>query len=402
MIILLILFIVVPIVLFAYIVMGGFNKNSVNKSELLKYTNDFLEFYDKVKEEFEESIIPFRQKTKIKNVGFLIGETILLLLGIILLANSSLWSIPCFLFSLVGLVLLLKVNASFSKEYKELYKSLIIKKYIEGQIEGLRYSSTGGIEEEDYRKAEFDKKKFNHFSFDDHVTGAIKQGVYLDMSEVKTEYSKKPDSKNGRTVFWGMCGVMKSARFNYENIFIRRDKLKLLPESTRVKIESQEFEKYFDAYSSNKTEAKKLLGFDVINMIVKFEVESGLKFEISIKGSSIYMRFFTGPMFEISANGKTKDKDMLWIYYMIVNFMIDFEEALFTSYNAEKGTTEIKERFDEQNKTEDTGRFFEKVNEESIQRIKPEDELKKQLEAAGIDEEEIKLDNDELNKNLDM
>ncbi|MCQ2749935.1 MAG: DUF3137 domain-containing protein [Clostridia bacterium] len=108
-----------------------------------------------------------------------------------------------------------------------------------------------------------------------------------------------------------MCGVMKSSRFNYENIFIRRDKLKLLPESTRVKIDSQEFEKYFDAYSPNRTEAKKLLGFDVINMIVKFEVESGLKFEISIKGSAIYMRFYTGPMFEISASQKTKDKDML-------------------------------------------------------------------------------------------
>ncbi|MCQ2749936.1 MAG: hypothetical protein MJ246_08410 [Clostridia bacterium] len=63
------------------------------------------------------------------------------------------------------------------------------------------YSSTGGIEEEDYRKAEFDKKKFNRFTFDDHVSGLLKPGVFLDMSEVKTEYSKKPGQTTGKTVF---------------------------------------------------------------------------------------------------------------------------------------------------------------------------------------------------------
>ncbi|MCQ2749937.1 MAG: hypothetical protein MJ246_08415 [Clostridia bacterium] len=87
---LLILFIVVPILLFAYIVMGGFNKNSVNKSDLLKYTNDFVEFYDKVKEEFEENIVTFREKTKFKNIAFLISETVILILGIILLSEGSL------------------------------------------------------------------------------------------------------------------------------------------------------------------------------------------------------------------------------------------------------------------------------------------------------------------------
>lgn len=395
---LLILFLVVPIVVFTYVIMGGFNKNSVNKSDLLKYTNDFVEFFDKVKEDFEENIVPFREKTKIKNIGFLIGETLVLLLGIIFLANGSLWSVLCFMLSLAGLVALLKINAKFSKEYKELYKSLIIKKYIEGQKAGLNYSSTGGIEEEDYRKAEFDKKKFNRFTFDDHVTGSLKPGVYLDMSEVKTEYSKKPGSRNGRTVFWGMCGVMKSTRFNYENIFIRRDKIKLLPETTRVKIDSAEFEKYFDAYSSNRTEAKKLLGFDVINMIVKFEVESGLKFEISIKGSAIYMRFFTGPMFEVSANQKTKDKDMLWIYYMIVNFMIDFEEALYAQCNADKLNVEVNERFEEKNKEaikNEDERYFTDIKTVS------ENANKENFETAFNDSEDLHLDNDELNKNLE-
>lgn len=396
---LLILFIVVPIVLFAYIVMGGFNKNSVNKSDLLKYTNDFVEFYDKVKEEFEENIVTFREKTKFKNIVFLISETVILLLGIILLSEGSLWWILLFALSLVELVLLFKVNAQFSKEYKELYKSLIIKKYIEGQKEGLMYSSTGGIEEEDYRKAEFDKKKFNRFTFDDHVSGLLKPGVFLDMSEVKTEYSKKPGQITGKTVFWGMCGVMKSSRFNYENIFIRRDKLKLLPESTRVKIDSQEFEKYFDAYSPNRTEAKKLLGFDVINMIVKFEVESGLKFEISIKGSAIYMRFYTGPMFEISASQKTKDKDMLWIYYMMVNFMIEFEEALYAQANSDKLDKEASERFEELNKKEENipqSRYFEDVKiveEKKEEMVEPEPSI--------AQDEEIQLDNDELNKNLE-
>ena len=178
--------------------------------------------------------------------------------------------------------------------------------------------------------AQFDKAVFNKYESDDRITGMLTDNVYMDMSEVKTTYIKDLEIKNSpsKTMFWGMCGVIRSEKFNFNDIYIRRDKVKIFKEADRVKVDSVEFEKYFDVYSKDKELVKKLLNFEVIDLFIKFKVESGLKYEIVMKKDTIYFRFYTGMMFEIQPFNRVKEKEMLWIYHMICEFMKSLERVV--------------------------------------------------------------------------
>lgn len=83
---------------------------------------------------------------------------------------------------------------------------------------------------------------------------------------------------------------------------------------------------------------------------------------------------------------------------MIVNFMIDFEEALYAQCNADKLNVEVNERFEEKNKEaikNEDERYFTDIKTVS------ENANKENFETAFNDSEDLHLDNDELNKNLE-
>ena len=48
-----------------------------------------------------------------------------------------------------------------------------------------------------------------------------------------------------------------------------------------------------------------------------------IKYEIVIKENKIYLRFFTGSMFEPRIYGKALDKVLITTYYSILSFIID-------------------------------------------------------------------------------
>lgn len=340
--ILLIVFIFLPLIFLGLAFSGCFSKRVINKGDLLKYTNDFLELYEANEQEFQNELVEFKKIEKIKNILALIVESGLILMAIYELSVGSLWSLFLFLLAIGLSFAILTLNNKYAKKYKEMFKACIIKPYVEKSIPSLSYSPDGGINEEDYRSANFDTKPFNEIEEDDRIFGNIVDKVLMDMSEVKTINVKirknkkgKIISKTSKTQFHGMVAVLKSTKFNYGTIYIRKDKLKLLPERMRVKIDNPEFEKYFDVYSENRTEAKRLLDFQLVSALVKFEVESGLQFEMVIKGANIYLRFFTGPMFEPSALSRIKEKEMLWIYHMICDFIIQIQELLTIRENVE-------------------------------------------------------------------
>lgn len=328
--ILLVLFILIPILGAILLFSGVFTERNINKSDLLKYTNDFLELYDSIKENFETTIIGFRKKAKIFNIAMIIIETVVIIWAAIETKKEGVLAIVLFLMAFIILYIIAMGNNRFSKKYKILFKEHIIKPYIEKGNNKLSYDHAGGISEEIYKMAQFDKAVFNKYESDDRITGMLTDNIYMDMSEVKTTYIKDLEIKNSpsKTMFWGMCGVIRSEKFNFNDIYIRRDKVKIFKEADRVKVDSVEFEKYFDVYSKDKELVKKLLNFEVIDLFIKFKVESGLKYEIVMKKDTIYFRFYTGMMFEIQPFNRVKEKEMLWIYHMICEFMKSLERVV--------------------------------------------------------------------------
>ena len=366
------IFIILPILVFGLAASGVFSKRVINKGELLKYTNDFLELYEANEEEFTNELFEFKKIEKIKNISALFIELGLLLLGVYELSlggENSIWALFLFMVAIVDLFAILALNNHYSKQYKEMFKECIIRPYVEKSNPSLQYEVSGGIDNEEYKNAGFDNKDFTNVEKDDHIWGNIVPNVYMDMSEVKTIYKREFRNKNGKlisssssTIFHGMVAILKSTKFNFGTIYIKKDKLKLLPQKDRIKIDSVDFEKYFDAYSSNRTEAKRLLDFQLVNALVKFKVESGLDFEMVIKGSTIYLRFFTGPMFEPSTLSKMKEKEMLWIYHMICDFIKQLEVIITEDKN--EGNKMMNAQYEDRYQTDMSKYFYENKNED--------------------------------------
>lgn len=346
--ILLAVFVLLPIIFLALAFSGVFSKRVINKSDLMKYTNDFLELYDENEREFQNELIEFKKIERIKNISAIVIGLGLVLMGLYEMSIDSMWSIMLFLVSIMVLFAILILNGKYQKRYKEIFKACVIKPYVEKSIPALSYEPNGGIPIEDYREAHFDDKVITNLEEDDHIWGNICKDVYMDMSEVKAVNEKEHRNKKGKltgvskkTQFWGMCCVLSSTRFDFKNIYIRRDKFKILPQHDRVKIDSPDFEKYFDLYSEHRNEAKKLMEFQLIDTLTKFVVESGLTFEIALKGSKIYMRFYTGEMFEPAILSKIKEKDMLWIYHSICEFIQTFQEVASSTKTNEEAQKQL-------------------------------------------------------------
>ena len=313
--IMLAVFIILPVLFLALAFSGVFTKRAINKGDLLKYTNEFEKLNDEVLYLKEENSKLTNELERIKNIVAIIVEIGLLLVGIYELNKGSLWSLFLLVVAILELFAILYLNKKYSKQYKEMFKTCVIKPYVEQSISTLHYEADSFANEEDYKRANFDNKKYNYVTGDDHIFGNVTDKVYMDMSELEVSEVNEKVNKKGKIVsksrnprFHGMFVMLKSTLFSFDEIYIKKDKLKLLPQKNRVKIDSTEFEKYFDLYSTNRTEAKRLLDFQLVSALVKFEVESGLQFEMVIKGANIYLRFFTGPMFEPSALSRIKEK----------------------------------------------------------------------------------------------
>ena len=85
-------------------------------------------------------------------------------------------------------------------------------------------------------------------------------------------------------------------------------KSKIFEQANKVEINNNEFEQYFDIYSSNQALAAKLLTDNLIEILVSFHNQYGLEYEIVLKNDFIYTRFFTGAMFEHRVFGNSMNK----------------------------------------------------------------------------------------------
>lgn len=97
----------------------------------------------------------------------------------------------------------------------------------------------------------------------------------------------------------------------------------------KVELDSQEFEKNFNVYCTDKIIALQLLTADIMQLLINFKYEINMNYEITIKNSNIYIRFMSGKMFENANVFKfSLDKKMLYKYYKILDFSFTLTNIL--------------------------------------------------------------------------
>lgn len=277
-----------------------------------------------------------KNRKKIRNS--LIIQLILLiclssLLGNMIDNNKTFWKLG--IIALIVFILLLYIifaNKKSEEEYSSIFKTQIINKFIKLINNKLEYKRDNLNYQQllnNYKTANFTNEPVNLFEPDDYITGFLDDETYVEICDLNVKRKVDEYYKNGRKVknfvqtFQGI--FVKTACINNigTHIKISKNKLKFFKNKRRLEMDSQEFEKYFDVYSENKIIAMQLLTSDIMVILVDFYKKYGLEYEIVVKENNIYLRFFTGPMFEPTIFKSSIDKMKLSQYFGILKFVLD-------------------------------------------------------------------------------
>ena len=102
----------------------------------------------------------------------------------------------------------------------------------------------------------------------------------------------------------------------------------------RLKMDSGEFEKYFDVKATNQIIGMQLLTSDVMQELIEFQNNNSIRYDITIINNILYLRFHCGNLFEPTniKNGIT-DKDKLEKYFSILSFTNNLASRIINLVN---------------------------------------------------------------------
>ena len=286
---------------------------------------EFNTIYQELYQKYHDTLETLRNKAFKKRIILFI--ILLLICIIILFVNFT-----AFIFALF-ISILISALVAFSNNYKKQYKDTLITKLVSFYDPNLSFSQNSRISRSTYNEAEFER--YDYFYSNDLVSGKIDNEILFEAGDVRTEYeSTDSEGHTSRTIVFN--GLFSSAKFNTDiknTIKIRSDKGflgKLLPANKQfIQLDSQEFEKLFDVYSTDKILAMRILTSDILDYMINFKKENKIKYELTLKNSSLYIRIHCKDMFEAPFSKDSLDFDTLHMYYKIIHFVCELNKKFY-------------------------------------------------------------------------
>ncbi|MBR3152299.1 MAG: DUF3137 domain-containing protein [Clostridia bacterium] len=291
---------------------------------------NFNNIYEKVYREYGREIEEIRNKAKEESNMIIIMWIVLLLFTY---PVSLIGGIFVFLVSLAYVLLIFYtiiklINSKATAQFKKEYKEKIIGSFIKEYEEKLNYFPNEGVSSLIYRNAGFEG--FDRFSSEDLITGTLNDKYKISLSEVHTERESTDEDGHTtyHTIFRGLFGVVDLDATIGTNVKIRRNNIALFDRKYKIEMDSQEFESIFNVYGTDKIATMQLLTSDVMQELIDFRKNSKILPEISIIADKLYIRFFTGNVFEPKIRQSAFDYSTLLKYYNIINFTLSITEKM--------------------------------------------------------------------------
>lgn len=311
-------------------------KNHITLEDVpVEFERIYEELYNNCINDLEQKRKKVRWRTIIKNIAFIVfimGYAISEFDYVIISNEIDSFLVYAGLIGLVIALIFTYKNIKYKRKYVSAYKENIISNYIKLVSNQLNYK-IDKVESlknrNDYIEANFDGRKFNRCDVDDYIEGNIDGNSFVKMCDIHIQnVTGSGKSRNVEEIFEGIFANIQSNRDIGAYIKITKDKLKITSGKDKVEMDSQEFEKNFDVYSENKILAMRILTADIMECLTDFYNKYKLNYEIVLKGSNIYLRFFTGPMFEPRIFGNSMDKELLFTYYCIMKFIVEITQKV--------------------------------------------------------------------------
>ena len=228
------------------------------------------------------------------------------------------------------------------KAYKANYKSKIIENILKEFVEDFEYMPNKGINRITYSDAEFER--FDIFQSEDLIHGKFKDKSF-DIAEVHTQKlsKNKQEEQWHYELFRGLVAVAHTPKLFGTNFYLTQNGKKIKTnkynfqrdfKNIKVELDMPEFEKYFDVYCTDKILAMQLLTADIMEELTRFKKEIKIQYELTIKESTIYLRFKSGKMFEPPNFFKPlSNKATVYKYYRILDFIFLILDKLVKMIN---------------------------------------------------------------------
>ena len=129
-------------------------------------------------------------------------------------------------------------------------------------------------------------------------------------------------------LFEGIFGVLENKYYIKNHLRIHNSYKEYNQSKLKISMDSAEFEEYFNVLCSDKILAARIVTSEIMEMLVDFYKKYYLEFEIILYEDKIYMRFFTGKMFEPEVFGKALTKETLATYYTLLQFIIEVSKEI--------------------------------------------------------------------------
>lgn len=234
-----------------------------------------------------------------------------------------------FFFIVIALIILFLFVHVSSLDASNFYKKEIISKLVSTYDKNLQFDSNKSIEMSNYQAAEFER--FDYFYSNDLIYGKINGTIDFKMGDIHTEDEDTDSDGNTTrtTVFNGLFSVEELNKNINTTIKIRLDRFFKISKKNILSMDSQEFEKYFDVYCTDKILTMRILTSDIMDYMLTFIKENKLKFEITIKNSQVFTRVHCPDMFELPMLGKALDYETLYKHYKYLNFMCELNTKIY-------------------------------------------------------------------------
>lgn len=229
--------------------------------------------------------------------------------------------------SIIALFLAIKAETDYRKGFKE----LVIKRLIYLYNPEFIFHANAGVSKLEYTESFFDGH-FDRFYAEDLVQGKIKDEYDFKMSQVKTEVEEVKRDSDGRThvethtLFSGLFGYVNIKDSMIMKMDITSNNFLNKYNKHRIEVDSGEFEKNYDMFSTDKVRTMEIFTSDIIEKFNKFEEETGYVMQIKVVPNKLYFRIACGEAFEAPVL-----KHALSYDYLYKNFnMIDFPISIIT------------------------------------------------------------------------
>lgn len=279
---------------------------------------NFNDIYEELYKKYNEKMEAIRKKVlKEQIITIFIGMIIAIIIAKIF---------QNFVPLLLGIIIII-FKLAFSKKatlYQTIFKGELIKALVQENDENLDFQPKRGISRISYCNGEFEM--FDVFKSEDLITGKLEGKYKMNMAEVHTQ-DEQTDSDGDThyvTLFHGLFAEIEMEKTVFAKLKLRKNELKLFGgNKERVELDSGEFEKIYDVYSTDKIISMQLLTSDIMQMFIDFKEKYKITPELTLKENKLYIRFQTGNMFEAVLTKKALDYTTLLKYYDTIKFTLD-------------------------------------------------------------------------------